>query len=178
MPIRHRSPAMRWTTCPTSSREWTGCSRSRRWSRQAGCWANIPPRSQRYRRQEPAGVDRQPDRHGRASPIGCAVTLTGNSGLDGYCKGLVGALARAGVDVSDRSTPLDPDKMHQRSRRRQVRASCPALLLCFSVRVSQTHGPDEPAVRPFCGTVASADASRSCHPIVARRSVDARPIAC
>jgi hypothetical protein len=34
-------------------------------------------------------------------PIGGAVALTGTSGLDGYAKGLVGALVREGVDVSD-----------------------------------------------------------------------------
>jgi hypothetical protein len=34
-------------------------------------------------------------------PVGGAVTLTGTSGLDGYAKGLVGALARAGIDVSN-----------------------------------------------------------------------------
>ncbi|MGC4064110.1 MAG: hypothetical protein QM784_05605 [Polyangiaceae bacterium] len=34
-------------------------------------------------------------------PVGGAVALTGTGGLDGYAKGLVGALARAGVDVSD-----------------------------------------------------------------------------
>ena len=34
-------------------------------------------------------------------PVGGAVALTGTSGLDGYAKGLIGALARAGVDVSN-----------------------------------------------------------------------------
>jgi hypothetical protein len=34
-------------------------------------------------------------------PIGGAIALTGSSGVDGYAKGLLGALARAGVDVSD-----------------------------------------------------------------------------
>jgi hypothetical protein len=34
-------------------------------------------------------------------PVGGAIALTGTSGLDGYSKGLIGALARAGVDVSN-----------------------------------------------------------------------------
>lgn len=34
-------------------------------------------------------------------PIGGAIALAGSSGVDGYAKGLLGALARAGVDVSD-----------------------------------------------------------------------------
>jgi len=45
-------------------------------------------------------------------PVGGAVTLTGTSGLDGYAKGLVGALAREGVDVSqaDKLTRALQDK--------------------------------------------------------------------
>lgn len=34
-------------------------------------------------------------------PVGGAVAFTGTSGVDGYANGLVGALARAGVDVSN-----------------------------------------------------------------------------
>jgi hypothetical protein len=34
-------------------------------------------------------------------PIGGAIALTGSSGVDGYIKGLLGALARTGIDVSD-----------------------------------------------------------------------------
>jgi len=34
-------------------------------------------------------------------PVGGAVALTGTSGIDGYAKGLVGALARAGIDISN-----------------------------------------------------------------------------
>jgi hypothetical protein len=53
-------------------------------------------------------------------PVGGAITLTGTSGLDGYAKGLVGALARAGVDISnadDLTSALQDKELMERIRR-------------------------------------------------------------
>jgi hypothetical protein len=53
-------------------------------------------------------------------PIGGATALTGTSGIDGYAKGLLGALAHAGVDVSnadDLIRALRDDELMQRIRR-------------------------------------------------------------
>jgi hypothetical protein len=130
-------------------------------------------------------------------PIGGAMALTGTSGIDGYAKGLLGALSRAGVDVSnadDLTRALRDDELMERIRKDATTNGAIAagvtaasmmvpipkssrrapLSLAMKVPAANARGRGFPTFKKFKETIGKAPPGYGWHHIVAQTTENIR----
>lgn len=130
-------------------------------------------------------------------PIGGAMALTGTGGIDGYAKGLLGALAHAGVDVSDAddlTRALRDNELMERIRKDAMTEGAIAagvtaasmmvpipkssrrapLSLAMKVPAANAKGRGFPTFKKFKETIGKAPPGYGWHHIVAQTTENIR----
>lgn len=85
-------------------------------------------------------------------PVGSGLLLTGSAGLEGYADGLVGALVKAGVDVSNSDEvvrALKDERLMERARddagrNSMIEMGATAISMMVGVRRRRTKGKGDP----------------------------------